>query len=271
MVGVSIGNASRRVPRDDKIALSDQPLAPSRGRRFYLAIRRSVLLCLCAPCQMYTTPRYRAKHVQIDHCGLRSGDRRTTRPSSCDGGVIGRAVIALDSCSRSVSGLLDLVPSTCVVLAGNRALDQAWNGRRPHLIAREKCADRKWELRSADRRTNRPSSCNGRVIGLRSLRWTPAADLRLDGLILCRRPAAAPDRSGEMRDWKWELRSADRRTNRPSSCTLVSPDVHSLRCTPAADLRLGCLISCRRPASCLPETVHSTKLGIGRRQRLIAR
>jgi hypothetical protein len=38
MVGVSIGSASRRVPTDGKNALSDQPLAPSRRRRFYLAV-----------------------------------------------------------------------------------------------------------------------------------------------------------------------------------------------------------------------------------------
>src|ERR1700680_2225381 len=44
MFGVLIGSAGRGVRRVGKIASSDQPLAPVRRRRFYLAIARSVAL-----------------------------------------------------------------------------------------------------------------------------------------------------------------------------------------------------------------------------------
>jgi hypothetical protein len=44
IVGGSIGSAGTGVQRDRKIACCDQPLAPRRRRRFYLAIRRSVPL-----------------------------------------------------------------------------------------------------------------------------------------------------------------------------------------------------------------------------------
>ena len=79
------------------------------------------------PCQTHATLRNRAKHAQTGHCGLRSGDLRTNRRSSCDGAVIGRSLIALEACRRSAPELFELASSNCFDLAGNRALDQAWS------------------------------------------------------------------------------------------------------------------------------------------------
>jgi transposase-like protein len=62
--------------------------------------------------------------AQTGHYGLRSGDLRTNRPSSCGGAGTGRAAIVPDSCSRSASGVFELAPSSCFDLAGNSALDQ---------------------------------------------------------------------------------------------------------------------------------------------------
>jgi hypothetical protein len=53
------------------------------------------------PCQTHATMRNRAKHAQSTHCGLRSGNLRTNRPSSCDGAVIGRAGFLRSICIRT--------------------------------------------------------------------------------------------------------------------------------------------------------------------------
>src|ERR1700674_2860286 len=78
--------------------------------------------------QTHANMRNHANHAQASHCGLRSGDLRTKRPSSRNPGVIGCAVNSLDSRNRSASGPfeLELVETRpkCCDLAGNNALDQ---------------------------------------------------------------------------------------------------------------------------------------------------
>ena len=79
-------------------------------------------------CQTHANIRNHANHAQASHCGLRSGNLRTNRPSSCDRAVVGCALNSLDSCSRSASGVLELVlvetRPNGFDLGGNNALDQ---------------------------------------------------------------------------------------------------------------------------------------------------
>jgi hypothetical protein len=111
--------------RTAKLLHPTNHLRPAGGGAFLLP---SVGRFPCAPmppCQTHATMRKHANHAQTVHCGPRSGDLRTNRPSSCDGAVFGRSLSALDSCSRPASGLIEPVLLTCFAFAGNRALDQA--------------------------------------------------------------------------------------------------------------------------------------------------
>jgi hypothetical protein len=96
-----------------------------RRRAFFISPSVGRLLSASKPpYQKDDTMRRRANHARSAHCGLRSGNLRTNRPLSCDGAVIGRALNLLDSCGRSASRPLELLPLNWLHLAGNGALDQ---------------------------------------------------------------------------------------------------------------------------------------------------
>src|SRR5580704_13606410 len=72
--------------------------------------------------------RHHAKRAQSHHCGLRSGDLGTNRPSACGlpvGGIAPGASRSCKSAARAslVEGMVDAVSNDCV-LAGKSALDQ---------------------------------------------------------------------------------------------------------------------------------------------------
>jgi hypothetical protein len=121
-VGVSIGSAGRGVQRDGKIALSGQPLAPCRKAAL---LSCHPLVGSPPPPSLPPNPHQLAKAREPVIAVSPQGDLRTKRPSSSEGVVNGRLLIALNSCSRPALGLLTLVPLTCSAFVGNRALDQA--------------------------------------------------------------------------------------------------------------------------------------------------
>src|SRR5260370_620141 len=128
MLGVSLGSASRGVRRAGKIPQSDQPPAPSRRRRFSLAVVRSCTLRPHASRKRCELMRHPAKCRHSHHGGLRSVDLGTNRPSLCGVTFGERAFGAPDFCASSALGsLAELLvggPPSCCDLAGKSALDQ---------------------------------------------------------------------------------------------------------------------------------------------------
>jgi hypothetical protein len=112
--------------RTAKLLHPTNHLRPAGGGAFLLPSVGRFPSAPMPPCQTHATLRNRAKHTKTNHCGLRSSDLGTNRPSLCDGAAIRCALDVLDSCSRSASGSLELVGLSCFDVAGNSALDQAW-------------------------------------------------------------------------------------------------------------------------------------------------
>jgi MFS family permease len=102
------------------------------AERFARAIRTGLRYVASALLPHRPTPantRNHANHAQTGHCGLRSGNLGTKRPSSRIPWAPGCVLNSLDSCNRSASGALELVlvetPPNGFNLGGKNALDQA--------------------------------------------------------------------------------------------------------------------------------------------------
>src|SRR6266567_3841679 len=103
------GGASRANWGEPENACPTNHMRPTEGGAFILP---SVGRVACAPsphCQTRDTMRNHANHAQAGHCGLRSGNLRTNRSSSCDRVIVGCAPNSLDSCNRSASAVLEPV------------------------------------------------------------------------------------------------------------------------------------------------------------------